>query len=210
MKWLLVPDEFLHTILNSSSLRRTIATWLSSPTQRHQVPYVADDGSCLLLHQIGADATLALAWSKAEREDKALTNNPLLCVWIDDNDSTIASLPDEERPSAIERLCLLATRIWQEVQFSELWHAKKVADYQTIFLSSTLDNIRVAFAKQKVNGTLHVVIGTVFFAFPPREIDKRSRVAAVIAFAYPSRSPLPNGSEASSTYEFRWNCRSKR
>jgi superfamily I DNA/RNA helicase len=165
MSWIFIPAKSTMALINSKRLREHLSAQIAdadTPTSR---PTTLGEGSCLTLQGLSRSSALVGAWPAGERGDLVLHQHPLLAIWHGRDDSRIANLPEEELPSVIERLCLLASRLWTNTSLPEYWSARKVSDHRTVFLSSRLIDIRVAYALETVDGVQQVIVGTTFFAY---------------------------------------------
>lgn len=204
MKFIFIPAVSIYPLLNSKELRSSAASLLSSVDQIPPKPILLADNSCLSMVRCGEDSLVLGAWLKEDLADIELANLPLLGIWNDSGESTISTLPEEEIPYALERACSLASRLWTNTPFPESWTPKKIADHQSIFLSSRLQDVRVSYAAQNLDEILHVAIGTIFFAYRQEKKIRVPSVASSDIKALPSkiaRATGPTDSIKSSPYQ---------
>jgi hypothetical protein len=148
MSWIFIPEESTYPLMNSKRLREVAAHELLNTDSKGSNSIVLDDKSCLSLIRTGKGSILIAAWFGEESEHLNPPEHPLLAIWNDTHESTIVTLPEEELSFAIERVCLLAFRLWTNKPFPDSWTPKKISDHQSIFLSSRLQDVRVAYSLQ--------------------------------------------------------------
>jgi superfamily I DNA/RNA helicase len=187
MSWIIIPEASVRPLLASKQLREATSNMILNQESTNSNSLVLNDNSCSSLIPIGESSQLVAAWLGDESDQLSPKNQPLLAIWNDPDQSTVATLPEEELPFAIERVCLLASRMWKNTPFPESWKPKKVSDYQSIFLSGRLQDVRVAYSLQNAGKTL--IIGTVFYAYrqekkiqaPALDVKEIERIPATIA-----------------------------
>jgi superfamily I DNA/RNA helicase len=165
MTWIFIPEQSVSPLINSKRLRQATAYKLSNLDSNTSNVLTLDDNSCLSILKLDGGSLLIAAWSGGNFDQLAPVKQRLLAIWNEAGQSTITTLPEEELPFAIERVCLLASRLWTNTPFPESWTPKKVSDFQSIFLSSRLQDVRVAYSPQNIGKNLHLIVGTIFYAY---------------------------------------------
>jgi hypothetical protein len=199
MNWIFIPWASVFPLVNSKRLRDSAARALSNLDSPDSISIHPDDQSCLSLFQLGNGSAILGAWLAEDLHNLELSEELFLAIWNDPGESTIGTLPEEELPFAIERVCLLASRLWSKTPFPESWTPKKIAENQSIFLNSRLKDVRVAYAPQSLNEALHVVVGTIFFAYRQEKKIRVPSLSATDLANFPPTLVRPSGTNKNMT-----------
>jgi hypothetical protein len=109
MSWIIIPEASIFGLANSRQLRECAARELSNINEKKPAPIELQGGGCFSLVPFGKESWIMAAWAGGELHDLTIAEQPLLFVWNGPDESTIVSLPEEELPNVIERLCLMAS-----------------------------------------------------------------------------------------------------
>jgi superfamily I DNA/RNA helicase len=191
MTWIFISEASVQPLLNSKQLRSSLASTLSNLDANDTASTLQDD-SCLSLLRIKNGSVLVSAWL-GDSGQQSPAKQRLLAIWNASEESTFATLPEEELPFAVERICLLASRLWTNTPFPDSWTPKKLSDCQSIFLSSRLQDVRVAYSLQKISDTTHVIVGTIFYAYRQEKKIRTPALDANDIAAIPVKVTRPPG-----------------
>ncbi len=182
MSWIIIPRSTAEGLASSKSMRGALSQELLEPRVPHAHSVITDGGVLLSLQYLGEDSVLVLLWLRSQLAEQEIRGPELLTIWNASSASTIMSVPEEELPSILERVCHLALRLWDNVALSEAWKPKKVADFHSVFLSTRLDDLRVAYELRTIASINTLAVGTVYFAYrQEKKIDVPQIDNALIA-----------------------------
>jgi hypothetical protein len=165
MTWIVFPRSSVEVLINSKRLRAAASSHFSNVTSSGAAVVSAGDGNVASLVPFGDGSIVVAAWAASNTADMMIAGQPLLTIWSEPRQSTFLSIPDEELPNVLERICNLAIRLWEGVSVSELWNPNKVANHHSIFVSNRIMDLRLAYEMRKLDDISHLNVGTVYYAY---------------------------------------------
>lgn len=166
MYWLILPEIVTGHLHANTVARSMLASLMDTPPQTFISPNTSSPTRIIgTSHPINDDAHIVGLWFGENPAPIRLDINRYLSIWCNTNDRTITSLDVDERAEILERLCLLASHLWNQRPLPENWKAKKIGGIATIFAAGRpLEDLRISYAVRRFDEGRVIDVGNIFVA----------------------------------------------